>query len=128
MRLDRRGFLAVVLTLGLLLAFVPAPASAHHGLMQSDECGTYTYDADWTKGRRDSMVVKIHHTVGCFTYDYTNYVPAGYGEQQGNSWQMRTCDKHRYVAQAHFRFYRHIEIDPADVKVRCDRYPGSSHD
>jgi len=125
-----RFVLALSFALSVLVGlFVfPTPAAAHHGLMSSDACGTYTYDADLRKGRRDSMVIHVTHTEGCFTYDYTNYAPAGYGEAQGNAWQMKFCDRAKYAAVAHFYYYRHMDIDPNKVKVTCTPYPADAHD
>jgi len=102
------------------------PPSYHHGMLSSDECGTYTWKADLTKGRTDSLLIHARHTEGCFTYDYTNYAPAGKGEAQGNGWQVDYCreEGQRDVAR-HFNYYRHLEIDPSSVRVTCTPYHGS---
>jgi hypothetical protein len=109
----------------LLLMLAPTPASAHHGMMSSDECGTYTFKADLTKGRTDSLLMRSTHTEGCFTYVYENYAPAGIGEAQGNPWQANYCvtEGQKDVAR-HFYYYRHLDIDPSSVKVSCGAYSG----
>jgi len=103
----------------------PAPAWAQSAAGASQECGTYTWHEDLTKGRTDGIVVHVKHTAGCFTYDYTNLSPAGNGEAQGNPWQMRNCIADgRTSTVGHFKYYRGVSINPEDVTVTCTRYQG----
>jgi len=119
----------LILTITLLvLLVVPATAYASHGMWEgSSECGERVFVADLTKGRTDSLVFHARHTAGCFTYDYTNYAPAGIGEFQGNAWQKAECARMAAydMAVLHFDYYRHVKVDPADIKYTCEPWKGS---
>jgi hypothetical protein len=125
----RTGVLIAIVLSGTILfgdgANVARPISAESLTGASQDCGTYTFHEDLTKGRVRAIVTHVHHTVGCFTYDYTNQAPAGAGEAQGNPWQMQECVQDgKAAAVGHFRWYRGIEINADDVKVSCTPYTG----
>jgi hypothetical protein len=98
---------------------------AHHGMWAGQaECGTRVWRADLTKGRTDSMLFHARHTAGCYTYDYTNYAPAGIGESQGNTWQMAECARMRDDVVRYFDYYAHVTISADDVQYTCRAYSG----
>lgn len=103
------------------------PPAYNHGMWAGQaECGERVFKADLTKGRTDSLVFHARHTAGCFTYDYTNYVPAGPGESQGNSWQMAECRRYAEydMAVVYFDMWAHVKVDPADIQYTCTPYHG----
>lgn len=109
-----------------------SPAYAH-GMVTGPECGTYTWAADLTKGRTNSVVVHVHHTelspTGCArTYDYTNYIGADKAREltkEETDWQMGECDRAGRLDTLHlFDYYWHQQIDDSTVQVHCDRYHG----
>lgn len=116
----------LVIAFMLLTATPTLAATAEQSLAgSSQECGTYTFHEDLIKGRTDGMVVHVHHTVGCFTYDFTNLIGTGRGESYGYSGQEKTCvEDGVQQTVGHFRYYRGVEIDPASVRVFCSKYVG----
>jgi hypothetical protein len=126
----------------LLLLFPPLigdgagsimPAYAESLAGASQDCGTYTWAADYIKGRADGLIVHVRHSVGCFTFDYENNVPADPKQLTSNpsrerAWQMNECQRWaREDVVGHFRYYRGIEIAPEsipDSEIRCTNYSG----
>lgn len=123
-----------VIVLALLLTFTAfGTASANHGMVTLPECSTHTFDADLTKGRTNSIVVHVDHSVtvraGCVnTYHYTNYVGADREDQLTNretSWQMAECQRVGKLDTVNlFNYGFHQTINGDDVRVSCKRYSG----
>lgn len=117
----------LILALFVLLALPATTTYAHHGMWSGQaECGERVFVADLTKGRTDSMVFHARHTAGCYTYDYTNFAPAGKGEKQGNAWQLSECARMAAydMAVVYFDQWAHVKVDPADIKYTCLPYKG----
>lgn len=105
-----------------------SPLIYNHGMMTGPDCGTHSWVADLTKGRTNSIVVHVHHTVGCQTYDYTNYIGADRARQltqEETDWQMKECERAgKLDTLAVFDRYWHTMIDESTVQVSCIRYSG----
>lgn len=119
---------ALVLLLLLVLALMPTPAHASHGMVTLPECGVREWSADLVKGRTGSVVVSVEHTVGCKTYRYRNYVGAD-REDQGSAretaWQLAECQRVGKLDTVRlFDYGWHTTVNPDDVRVSCTRYSG----
>jgi hypothetical protein len=114
--------LSVLLAL-LALTALPVSASAQSLIGSSQECGTYSFEGELTKGTTDAMLVKVDHKVGCFTYHFWTLIGTGYTESYGWKGQQELCQKAgREAAVGHFHYYRGIDIEPSSVNVSCSRY------
>jgi hypothetical protein len=112
----------VVLAL-LALTALPVSASAQSLIGSSQECGTYSFEGELTKGTTDAMLVKVDHKVGCFTYHFWTLIGTSTSESYGWKGQEALCQKAgREAAVGHFRYYRGLDIDPSSVSVSCSRY------
>lgn len=123
----------LALILGLLVAVMsPSASYASHSMAGGAECGERSFDADLIKGRTDSMLVIVDHTVGCKTYHYKNYVgadcvgePCSPASMSERIWQANECQRVGKLDTVNFfRFYFDTEIDPASVRVSCPLYGG----
>lgn len=128
---------ALVLALVAAAELVPtvstsATAYADSLIGSSQECGTYRWDGDLTKGRTDSMVVRVDHTEGCFRYVAWTHIGADREEMASDpgrerNWQRSACmAAGRQMIRGHFKFYRGIDIDTKDVdgSITCDLWQG----
>jgi hypothetical protein len=98
-------------------------ASAQSLIGSSQECGTYRFDGELTKGTTDAMLVQVDHKVGCFRYQFWTLIGTGYTESYGWKGQEELCQKAgREAAVGHFKYYRGLDIDPNSVSVSCSRY------
>lgn len=110
----------------LLLTLWPAPAYAHHGMV-TWECGTHEIhvEQDMTKGRTDSLLIRVDHAAGCHHLIYTTISPAGNGEAQGNAGQVDRCVRYgKEDAVRMFSFAGHTQISADDIKVTCRPWTG----
>jgi len=120
----------LMLLLGLFLLLYgtgPTSAYAHHSLVGGADCGTRVADdvGEMTKGRTDSMLITVDHTVGCKHVIVRNIVGTGLDESHGYAGQETNCVKYgRDEAVNIFRYYFDTEVDRESIAVKCSRYNG----